>query len=167
MDKEVIGRRALTFNGPLEAGVRSVALLGAAFPVAYDLQRLTALDYLLVRTAQLGGPDDLHPGAPIGTPATQVRRKVVQSALLLMASRELVARELHADGIRYRAGESAALFLNSLTTPYLTALKERAGWLVNYLKTYTDAEFQALMRRFFDEWVVEFQNVERSLGISE
>ena len=32
-------RHALTFNGPLEAGVRVVALLGAAFPRAFDLQR--------------------------------------------------------------------------------------------------------------------------------
>src|SRR5262249_9486957 len=147
--------------------VRAVAILGAAFPAAFDIQRLTALDYLLVRTRELGGPDDLHPGSPIQTPATEVRRKVVQNALLLMMSRELVERELYSDGIRYRAGEAASLFLNSLQTPYLVALKVRAEWLVNHLKGYTDSEFQALMRRFFDNWVVEFQNLERSLGITE
>ena len=43
-------RLQITFNGPLEAGIRAVALLGAAYPKAFDLQRLTALDYLLVRT---------------------------------------------------------------------------------------------------------------------
>jgi hypothetical protein len=167
MEKEVAGHRSLTFNGPLEAGVRAVAILGAAFPRAFDIERLTAFDYLLVRTGQLGGPEDLHPGTPIQTPATEVRRKVVQNAVLLMMTRELIDRELHSDGIRYRAGESAALFLSSLRTPYLVALKERAQWLVNHLKNYGDREFDALMRKFFDRWVVEFQSVERSLGIVE
>jgi hypothetical protein len=154
----------LTFNGPLEAGIRAVAILWAAFPQSCDIERLTAYDYLLVRTQQLGGPDDLHPQGLIETPATQVRRKVVQSALALMMTRDLVARVVEADGIRYRAGETAALFLDSLRSPYLSALKLRANWLVGHLQGYDDAAFRALMRRFFDNWVIEFQTVERSLG---
>jgi hypothetical protein len=165
---EVAGRsQMLTFNGPLEAGIRVVALLGAAFPRAFDLQRLTALDYLLVRTGQLGGPDDLHPATPIQTPAAEVRRKVIYKALLLMMTRDLVVREAHQDGLNYRAGESAAPFLNSIRTPYLHALNARAIWLVNYLADYSDLEFDRLMRRFFDNWVVEFQETERSLGAEE
>lgn len=164
MDEVASHQHPLTFNGPLEAGIRAVAVLAAAFPRAFDLQRLTAFDYLLVRTQQLGGPENLHPATPIQTPATEVRRKVVQSALLLMMTRDLIVREPHADGIRYKAGESAAPFLNSIQTPYLRTLKSRACWLVEHLAGYTDAEFSALMRRFFDNWVVEFQAVERSLG---
>src|ERR1700722_11447057 len=121
MDEVASRRPALTFNGPLEAGVRAVAILAAAFPRSFDLQRLTALDYLLVRTRQLGGPDDLHPATPIQTPATEVRRKVVHNALLLMMTRDLIVREVHPDGLRYRAGETAAPFLNSIRTPYLRA----------------------------------------------
>jgi hypothetical protein len=167
MDEVATHRHALTFNGPLEAGVRMVAILGAAFPRAFDLQRLTALDYLLVRTRQLGGPDDLHPTTPIQTPATEVRRKTVYNALLLMMTRDLIVRETHADGLRYAAGESAASFLNSIRTPYLRALNERAIWLVDHLADYSDAEFNELMRRFFDNWIVEFQTVERSLWADE
>jgi hypothetical protein len=167
MDEKIGGGLSLTFNGPLEAGVRTVALLGAAFPAAYDIQRLTALDYLLVRTGRLGGPENLHPDTPIQTPATEVRRRLVQNGLVLMMSRDLIQRELHADGIRYRAGEAAELFLNALSTPYLIALKDRATWLIDHLRAYTDAEFYALIRRFFEDWVMEFQSVERSLGITE
>ncbi len=167
MDEVASPRRALTFNGPLEAGVRAVAILGAAFPRTFDLQRLTALDYLLVRTGQLGGPDDLHPATPIQTPATEVRRRVIYNALLLMMTRDLVVREVHPDGLRYKAGESAAPFLNSIRTPYLCALNARAIWLVDYLAGYGDSEFESLMRRFFDNWVVEFQEMEQSLGAEE
>ena len=164
MDRLSTEKHALTFNGPLEAGVRAVAVLEAAFPRAFDLQRLTAFDYLLVRTEQLGGPDDLHPSAPIKTPATEVRRKLVQQALFLMMTRDLVVREPHPHGICYHAGETATFFLNSLQTPYMKALRERAAWLVSYVAGYTDDEFDALMRRFFDSWVMEFQAVESSLG---
>jgi len=167
MDEVASPKHTLTFNGPLEAGVRSVAILGAAFPRAFDLQRVTALDYLLVRTRQLGGPEDLHPATPIQTPATEVRRKVVHNALLLMMTRGLVVREIHPDGLRYKAGESAAPFLNSIRTPYLRALNSRAIWLVHHLADYSDSEFNDLMRRFFDNWIVEFQAIERTLGTDE
>lgn len=155
----------LTFNGSLEAGIRAVAILGAAFPRSYDLHRLTALDYLLVRTGQLGGPDDLHPPVPIRTPATEVRRKIVQSAIMLMMTRDLISREVQPSGIRYAAGESAQFFLSSLTSPYLIALKDRATWLMGYVADYSDPQFDALMKRLFDAWVEEFQSVERPGGI--
>jgi hypothetical protein len=162
---EVAGReQTLTFNGPLEAGIRAVAVLGAAFPRCFDVQRLTAFDYLLVRTRQLGGPDDLHPATPIQTPATEVRRKVVLDALHLMMTRDLITRRVDDDGIRFCAGESAAMFLDSLRTPYLKDLRYCAEWLVHHLADYSDDDFDALMRRFFDMWVVEFQEIERSVG---
>ncbi|MBW9075090.1 MULTISPECIES: ABC-three component system middle component 2 [Agrobacterium] len=164
MDEVIRRDTTLTFNGPLEAGVRAVAILGAAFPRSYDLHRLTALDYLLVHTHQLGGPDDLHPSTPIQTPATEVRRNIIQDALQMMMTKDLVRREINSAGITYCAGETAAMFLDALRSPYLIHLKSRANWLTYYLADYTDSALDDLMRRFFDRWVVEFQDVERSLG---
>ncbi len=154
----------LTFNGPLEAGVRAVALLAAAFPRSFDVQRITALDYLLLHTRELGGPDNLHPAAPIKTPATEVRGKVVQSALYLMMTRDLVCRHVTDQGILYRAGESAAPFINAFQSPYLISLRDHAAWLMGHLGAYTDQEFSGLMRQWFDEWVEEFQEVEPRFG---
>jgi len=165
MDEVVAGRRKpATFNGPLEAGLRAVAVLGAAYPRSFDLQRLVAFDYLLVHTGDIDGPSSLHPPAPLQSAELLVRRKLVQQALLLMMTRELVAREFAAEGIQYRAGENAAPFLSSLESAYLKALKERAAWLVNALGDHTDQEFRTVMRRFFDHWVEEFQAAEHSLG---
>jgi hypothetical protein len=162
---EMTARPAQTFNGTLEAGLRAVAILTAAFPVSFDIQRLTAYDYLLVNTKQLGGPDDLHPMSIIHAPVSQVRRSTVQNALHLMMTRDLVERVVEPTGLRYRAGEAAALFIDSLAAEYTRELKTRAGWLVSHLDNYIDAEFDALMRHYFDAWVVEFQAAERSLGL--
>lgn len=83
-----------------------------------------------------------------------------------MMTGDLVCRRAAPEGILYYAGESAALFLDSLRAPYLMALKERAEWLVAHLENYHDNELDALMQKFFDNWIIEFQNVERSLGVS-
>ena len=164
MDEIAISRRQITFNGPLEAGVRGVALLGVAYPRAFDLHRLTALDYLLVRTSDLDGPDSLHPPTPIRSPDAEVRRRVVQQGLMLMMSRDLVERQPCPTGIDYIAGENAAAFLDSLRTPYLTKLKERAVWLVDYFSGQSDEAFTQTIKRYFDDWVVEFQELEQSFG---
>jgi hypothetical protein len=165
MDKiEPLGRQA-TFNGPLEAGIRAVALLGAAYPRAFDLQRLTALDYLLVRTNDLnGGPASLHPPTPLRSPDAEVRRRIVYQGLVLMMSRDLVEQEPQEVGLMYVAGENAAAFLDALQSSYLLKLKDRANWLIGHFVGYTDAEFNAIIRQYLDEWIIEFQEFERSIG---
>lgn len=165
MDKVTIQeRKPATFNGPLEAGIRAVSILGVAYPQSYDLQRLVAFDYLLVHTGDVDGPESLHPPTPMHSAELLVRRKLVEHALQLMMTRDLVQREITPEGIKYSAGENATIFLASLSSTYLSALKDRAGWLVGAFGSYTDAAFKRVMRRFFDDWVEEFQHVERSMG---
>src|SRR5262245_47156482 len=133
--------KPMTFNGPLEAGIRAVAILGAAYPRAYDLQRLVAFDYLLVHTGDVGGPDSLHPSGRVRCAELLVRRTLVEQALRLMMTRDLVAREVDKEGIKYSAGENAAPFLASLTSSYLQSLKDRAAWLVETVGGVADQEF--------------------------
>lgn len=157
-------RKPITFNGPLEAGIRAVSILGAAYPRTYDLQRLVALDYLLVHTGDIDGPANLHPPSPMHSAELLVRRKLVEQSLMLMMTRDLVVREVTIDGIKYGAGENAATFLTSVSSGYLQALRDRATWLVSVLGDLSDDAFKRVMRRFFDKWVEEFQQIEKSLG---
>jgi hypothetical protein len=154
----------MTFNGPLEAGIRVVAVLAAAHPRAFDLQRLIGLDYLLVHTGDIGGPDSLHPPSPLHSAELLVRRPLIEKALLLMMTRNLIEREVATDGIKYKAGENAAPFLAALGSEYLRQLKGRAEWLVQTYGDHSEQDFRAMMRTFFDHWVEEFQTTERSLG---
>lgn len=164
MDEVLTSRKPSTFNGPLEAGLRAVALLGAAYPRAFDLQRLVGFDYLLVHTGDVGGPASLHPPAPLQSAELLVRRSLVERALLLMMTRELVEREVGPQGIRYRAGENAGTFLSSLESEYLRGLKDRASWLIQTFGDNTEQEFRSTMRKFSDHWVEEFQAFETSWG---
>ncbi|WP_338053724.1 ABC-three component system middle component 2 [Serratia liquefaciens] len=43
----------------------SLAILVAAFPESYDLQRLVEMDYLVVHSGDADGPDSLHAPLPM------------------------------------------------------------------------------------------------------
>src|SRR4051812_37088095 len=94
--------RKLPFNSALETGIRSVGVLVAAYPRAFDLQHLVAFDHLVVHTGDVGGPSSLHPELPMRSAELLVRRELVERGLLLMMTRDLVEREAEASGIYYR-----------------------------------------------------------------
>jgi hypothetical protein len=154
----------MTFNSPVEAGVRAVAVLTAAYPRAFDLQRLVAFDHLLVHTGDINGPPSLHPPVPLRSAELLVRRRLVERALLLMMTRDLVQRHAAEDGIKYVAGESAVPFLSAMQSQYIVDLQSRANWLIDALGSLPEVQFRDFLRRYFGRWMQEFQHVERSLG---
>lgn len=147
------------FNGTLETGIRLVFILHAFYPTAVDINKLTYLDYLVVRTSLLdGGPPDLHPPTPIIPPVTQVRRKFVQAAVSLMMTRNLVEQVVEPGGIYYLAGDNSEFFVNAVQTSYLLQLSQCARWLADYFRDYSDEGFEALMGGLLKNWVAEFQD---------
>lgn len=106
---------AITFNSALEAGIRALCVLLPAYPNAFDLQRLTALDHLVVHTGDIGGPESLHPKLPMRSAEILVRRRLVERGLFLMMSRGLLERVVGERGIEYRAGDLAETFMMRLS----------------------------------------------------
>ena len=103
------------FNSPLETGIRSLAILVAAYPEPFDLERLIEMDYLVVHSGDADGPESLHAPLPMRAGELLVRRGLIEKGLLLMMSRHLVQRVPAEEGFNYLAGEAAAPFLVSLT----------------------------------------------------
>ena len=157
-------RSSVPFNTPLETGLRSVAILVATFPRAFDLQRLVAFDHLVVHTGDLGGPESLHPELPMRSAEMLVRRGLVERGLLLMLSRGLVDRVVDNAGLSYRAGDFAETFLASLLSPYLIALRERAAWVAEKFADLGEDEFKLVTGKFFDQWIDQFQVAQQSLA---
>lgn len=156
--------KVTTFNSPLEAGLRAVSILAAAAPQPFDLQRLVTLDYLLVHSGDIGGPPSLHPDLPMRSGELLVRRKLVESGLLLMISRNLVIRHIDNSGIAYSARDMADTFLDSLTSGYSKDLRSRATWLAEEFSAATDLEFQHRANTVIERWAEQFQQVHTSLG---
>jgi hypothetical protein len=141
-----------------------VGILVAAFPRAFDLQRLVAFDHLVVHTGDIGGPESLHPELPMRSAELLVRRGLVERGLLLMISRGLVDRVVDNAGLSYRAGDFAETLLASLSSPYLIALRQRAAWVAESFADLGELEFNTAIGTFFDQWIDQFQVAQRSLA---
>lgn len=151
-------RYVAPFNGPLEIGLRTTAILNEAHPEAYSLQRLVIFDYLVVHSDDVdGGPEGLHPQTPHRSGELLVRRDAIQKGLYLYMSRNLVARRFHEAGIVYAATEQTGAFLDTLDAQYTHALRERAIWLVNRLGAMEDSQLDEFVRSNINKWGAEFE----------
>lgn len=147
----------LVFNSPLECGLRSAALLLAAYPRTCDLQRLVQYDYLVVHSGDVdGGPPSIHPPTPHRSGELLVRRSLVEHGLEFMAGRMVVERTFTQHGIGYIAGEYAVVFLGSLTTEYVRRLRDRAEWVVKRFQDMPDDSLGEYMRGHWSQWGSEF-----------
>ena len=153
------------FNSPLETGVRTLAILVACHPRARDLSRLVQYDYLTVHSADADGPPSLHPPLPLRSGELLVRRGLIEDGLQLMMSRSLVKREVHSTGILYSAHDSASAFSDNLQSSYIASVRERARWVADTFDSLADAELDAIVRRFFESWTIEFEPMQTWLQL--
>ncbi|MES2206822.1 MAG: ABC-three component system middle component 2 [Pseudomonadota bacterium] len=150
--------KIILFNSALETGVRSLAILAANFPSSLDLQRLVDFDYLVVHSGDVNGPASLHPPLPMREGELLVRRKIIESGLSLMMSRGLVKRLVSSDGIAYQASDYAKPFVDSLSTPYMRSLLERASWVADTFGNTETTKLHNLISSFFDKWTTQFHS---------
>jgi hypothetical protein len=136
------------FNSPFELGIRMVFLLYALRPHGADLQKLVLLDYALVYSADLGGPESMHTPVPQRGSELYTRRSRIQEGLYLMSSKDLVDARFEADGVTYFAGPNCRLMVAGLTTPYGRLLEERAAWVT---AAFGQWQTDALTRHFEKE----------------
>jgi len=151
------------FNSPLETGVRSLAILVAAFPIAFDLQRLVEMDYLVVHSGDANGPPSLHAPLPFRTGELLIRRGLIEKGLLLMMSRGLIQRIPKSDGFNYLARETAAPFMSSLTSNYSRQLMERAYWAVKGFENIPTEEIRRITHHLFEKWSSQFQPIQTTV----
>jgi len=160
-----MNEQVAAFNSALETGVRSLTVLVEAAPAALDLQRLAYFDYLLVHSADAGGPDSLHPNTPLRNGELLVRRGIIERGVLLMISRHLAERRVGMTGITFAATEEAAPFLDCLISPYSRALRERAEWAFERFGPLDETSLKAFFDAHFEKWTREFQATRPSLEL--
>ncbi len=156
--------RSAPFNSPLETGIRSLVILVAAHPAAFDLERLVEMDYLVVHSGDVDGPQSLHAPLPMRAGELLVRRRLIENGLLLMTSRNLIQRIPAEDGFDYIAVDAAAPFLSSLTSIYSQRLEERALWAVERFADVATSEIRQITHRVFENWSSQFQAIDGPRG---
>jgi hypothetical protein len=144
------------FNTPFELGIRMVYLLHALHPRKRDLQTLLYLDYAVIYSADLGGPESLHTPVPLRGVEYASRRGTIETGLFLMASRAFIDVVATCEGIRYGIGESGPALIDLLGGTYSRALRERCGWVARELGNRTDSDLEALLGARGSLWNAHF-----------
>lgn len=117
-------------NGPLEVGLRALAILSSAFPRSYDLGSLAFFDYSILHSDEFGGPESLHPAVPHHRSEIAVKRDLLEHGLQVMIRAKLIALQVQQDGIGYMATDNAPGFVDLLESDYMHDLKRRAEWVI-------------------------------------
>ena len=155
MDGSDLMRTAL--NSPVEVGVRVLMLLTEAFPEHLDLNRLVLLDHGLLHSADLGGPESLHPPLPIRAGELGVKRRTIEGGLEVLIRAGLAQMDAGAEGIQFRASEDAEGFVSLLGTRYAGALHDRAAWVVDRFGSLEETALRQEMREVSAHWSEEFE----------
>ena len=156
-DRALGSRASEIFSTPLELGLRALFLV-AVLPTPVDLQRLVVFDYLLVHSADAGGPESLHPATPHRSGEILVKRDLLRNGLRLMTSRDLVATDFSSEGIRYHATDITQPFLSYLAGPYIDQLRDRASWVAQTFSDLNDRTLGEYVSVHLREWGGEFLN---------
>ncbi|MCK3864751.1 MULTISPECIES: ABC-three component system middle component 2 [Pseudomonas] len=151
------------FNTPFELGLRMVYLLSALRPEGADLQKLVLLDYAIVYSSDVGGPDSLHTPVPFRNAELFSRRERIEQGLYLMSTRGLVDVVLDDRGMTYVAGPSSFTMVGSLSSKYWRELETRCRWVAT---RFGAKESSALQSEFAEKghlWGAELDTVRRLL----
>lgn len=149
------------FNSPAELGLRMVFILQYLRPRVADLQKLIMLDFALVYSADLGGPNSLHTPGPHRGSEMYTRRELIQQGLHLMSRKGLVNAEFSPTGIVYFSGDRARSMVHGLSAPYFLSLRERAQWVVNQFGAWENERLSQYFARRGTRWGAEIETSSR------
>lgn len=144
------------FNGSVETGVRSLMILEACHPLSLDLDTVSLFDYFVVHTADVGGPQSLHPAIVSRVGEYHIRRRAIQDGLKLMRRASLVEVHEAADGVRFFSSDDAPAFIKLMTTDYNRALFDCARWMADAWRKGGEP-FLTDLRTRIERWSLEFQ----------
>lgn len=153
------------FNSPVEVAVRVLAVLVESYPRALDLGQLVMLDHLVLNTADVNGPESLHPPLPTRIGQLTTKRASIGGGIQVLLGAKLAQAYATADGLTYLAGEPSLHFLNLLESAYASQLTDRAHWVVGEFGDLSQEELSAQFRTVFDSWVEEFDVDDSAMDI--
>ena len=152
------------FNSPLEVGVRVLTLLVKAFPSRLDINHLVFLDHALLHSADLNGPESLHPPIPIRVGEFGVKRQHVRDGLSVMVRAGLVQIETSERGVEFCANDGAENFLKLLESDYARALQRQARWVVDEHNVSNYTYLREQMKKICSHWTKELETMQYEKG---
>ncbi len=169
LDRTLEPAQPALFNTPLEAGLRAVEILEAFAPRAFDLAKLSMLDYYAVHTGDIdtediqpdqptetalgfSSMDSLHPPLAARKGEYFVRRRLIEEGVAMMESAFLLDRVANAEGLSFRARETAAAMVDIMESEYNAHLRTATRWLALLAEKMGEEAFFDRLASGVDRW---------------
>jgi hypothetical protein len=147
-------------NSPVESALRSLIVLAEWFPAALDLGRLVLIDYFLLHTESISGPNDLHPRVQTPSGELGVKRTLIKEGLQVLIRAGLVEASVSQRGIGFSATDTAGPYIHLLESAYAGELRVRAEFVHSTLGEFDDDQLSSAMRSIPGRWAEEFYSFE-------
>ena len=144
------------YNTPVEIGMRCLITLRAIGAKGADLDRIMFYDYLCLNTADLNGPESLHPPIPNRGVQVYARKELIKKGLILLLSKELVVLRPTSEGFTYAINDSGEKFLRYFQTNYFELLVERINWTQSKFQALSNIEIKQYIDMNLQNWGGEF-----------
>lgn len=136
------------FNNEIEYGLRAVLILQACYPLAFDIDDLSALDYLVVHSGDFNDKlPSLHAPTPNRKNEVFIRRSLINKGLELFAKRNLLTLKYQKNGIYYKLSEEAGPFIDSLEEAYTQKVISRASWATTLIEEMGNIGIREMIKK--------------------
>ena len=147
------------FNSPLEIALRVLLILHLNGKKSLSMERLIIYDYLIIHSGDLpDAPKSLHPSLPNRSSQLLIKRELMQKALLILSSKELISIKYEKSGIQYAQSKLAEPFISYFDSVYFNKLKESTKWVTETFNKKTDKGLDKIINVNIDKWGSEFIN---------
>jgi hypothetical protein len=130
-------------------------------PRKADLQQLMYLDYAVIYSSDVGGPESLHTPVPLRGGEYATRRQVIEYGLFSMAARSFVDVVAGEDGILYGIGENGSSLIELIEGPYASRLATRCQWVADTLGDKPGHELEIIFGSKDVLWGAHFVELRR------
>lgn len=151
------------FNTPLELGVRMVYLLGALYPKGANIQKLVYLDYAVIYSSDLGGPNSLHTLVPFRGGEFINKKEVLEESIFLMLNHSIIDVVIDKEGINYYIGDNGFSLISAMNNTYSNKLYKSCQWVTKEFGSYSEEELRNIFFKEGISWGANFLNI-NSLG---
>ena len=138
-----MNKSIIIYNSPIELGTRASLIL-TALSKKLSLDQLVILDYALLYSKEIGGPDNLHPALPNHFAEIAHRREHLPNSLQLFVKRGLIDLLIEDSGYYYTCNSQTLEFTSCLQSHYYRKSWIRLNWIKDNYTRIIQTSLQSL-----------------------
>lgn len=158
-------RNSKIFNTPIELSLRCLFILSKFKEGNISVDKLIYFDYFLIHSSDvIKKSKSIHPKYPFRSTEIIIKREILNKALSLLISKELIKVVL-SEGINYTITEIGIQVLKYFESSYSLRLNQLSQLIYDTFKDYAEQQLAELVNANLQKWGSEFSKESKFRGM--